>query len=254
MTEQMPFDNEHQMLRTRACQEFLTAFLSQFGPGKSTLDVGCGVGLISQTLSDAGLGVTAVDARPENVAEAKRRYPHLDFRVGNAEDVVLRRIGRFDIVVCFGLMYHLENPFMAVRNLFEVANELLVIESIVAPGDSPMAVLNQLKGSRGSALRNIAFIPTESCLASMCYQAGFRRVYRPVRPPDNPYFRSSMFRRRQRTVLVAAKEMSRLNEDDLELVTEVRSAKDLWVRPLGTPRFAGLRSLAGQLLRATGLR
>ena len=84
----------------------LTAFLSQFGPGKSTLDVG---------LQDVGydlanpFGCRARGDRmwthvPKNVAEAKRRNPHLDFRVGNAEDVVLRRIGRFDIVVCFGLM------------------------------------------------------------------------------------------------------------------------------------------------------
>ena len=36
---------------------------------------------------------------------------------------------KFDFVFCFGVLYHLKNPYKALENLFEVTNETLIIET-----------------------------------------------------------------------------------------------------------------------------
>src|SRR5208337_2303048 len=83
----------------------------------TALDVGCGVGRLSVFLQELGFQVVAADGREENIQEARRRYPEIVFRQVNVEDVSLQQWGTFDLVFCVGLLYHLENPFLAIRLL-----------------------------------------------------------------------------------------------------------------------------------------
>ncbi|MFW0788826.1 class I SAM-dependent methyltransferase [Gordonia sp. CPCC 205333] len=46
-------------------------------------DIGCGSGVVTEMLSDAGAEVFGVDLSPVLVAEARTRRPALDFRVGS---------------------------------------------------------------------------------------------------------------------------------------------------------------------------
>ena len=112
-----------------ARMEFLRRVIPPWQPllGLHTaLDLGCGVGYFSTMLRDLGLSVTAADARPKNIAEARSRHPGIDFRVADAEDASLASLGTFDLVVCFGLLYHLENPLRAMRNLRALTGKILV--------------------------------------------------------------------------------------------------------------------------------
>ena len=36
---------------------------------------------------------------------------------------------KFDFVFCFGVLYHLKNPYLALENLFKITRETLVIET-----------------------------------------------------------------------------------------------------------------------------
>ena len=244
MRNQTLFDSEHQLRRTRVCQKFLLDFLSDVNDdndgSKKALDVACGVGILAKTLSDAGLEVTAIDARPQNIAEAKRRFPDIEFHVSNVEADSLRQFGQFHIVICFGLLYHLENPFHVVRGLFESTAHFLLIESQIAHGDAPSAILMNEPEGEDKALKGIAFVPTESCLVKMCYQAGFRQVYIPNTKYslDNDYFRDTIFRRKQRTVLVAAKDPQPLSENLVAVSEPHKTRPDLWARvPVRVVRF-----------------
>ena len=174
------FDDEHQLRRTRACQAFLRQFLLDVAddlPSTRALDVACGVGYLSETLLEAGFEVTAVDARGENVDEARRRVPDARFLVHDVESDAWEALGRFPVVMCFGLLYHLENPLRVVRGLFEVTESILLLEAQIAPGESPAAVLMNEPEGEDKALNGVAFVPTENCLVKMCYQAGFAQVY-----------------------------------------------------------------------------
>jgi FkbM family methyltransferase len=193
----------------------------------TALDAGCGIGFFSNHLAQHGLKVTGIDARAENVAEAKSRYPGVDFRAQDVEDPSIRDLGSFDLVLCYGLLYHLENPFRAVRNLYEVTGRVLLIESLIAPYEGPLALLADESQGEDQALRHVAFIPTEACLVKMLYRAGFPAVYRLAEQPDHEEFRETLRQRRRRTVIAASK--IDLRCDLLQAVPEPR-VDDVWCK------------------------
>lgn len=171
---------------------------------KTAVDVGCGVGYFSAYLRDLGLRVVATDGRAENVAEAKRRLPDVTCAVHDVEDRSLRQLGVFDVVLCVGLLYHLENPFAAIRNLHALTGRLLIVESVVVPGTRAGAVLLDEPGGRDQALQDSVLVVSEPALIKMLYRAGFPSVYRADPLPKHDDFRETPLLHRRRTVVVAA--------------------------------------------------
>lgn len=100
----------------RAYDAWETASLKRLLPkamrGKTTLDIGCGIGRLSVLLAEAGAAVTALDLSPAMLARChararrKRVASRLTTVCGSAHD--LSEIeSKFDIITCFGLMEHL---------------------------------------------------------------------------------------------------------------------------------------------------
>src|ERR1700737_1903728 len=83
----------------------------------TALDAGCGVGFFAQILQECGLRVGAFDGRMENIVEARKRFPEIPFEQGDIESPGILALGTFDLTLCFGLLYHLENPMLAIRHL-----------------------------------------------------------------------------------------------------------------------------------------
>lgn len=191
-------------LRQSIIRKLLGALRQQVDLG-SALDVGCGVGYFSKFLSDLGFRVVALDGREENTTEAKRRYPEISFLTRNAEDPVLSDIGTFDLVLCVGLLYHLENPFRAVRSLHSLTGKVLIVESMCAPGRDPSLQLVDESEAGDQGLNYVAFYPTEACLVKMLYRAGFPFVYEFERLSEHSAFRASLWRWKERTMLLASK-------------------------------------------------
>lgn len=203
------FDGQSQMRFVECRQEFLTKILSLLSAQldlKTAIDVGCGIGLFSHYLVNAGFTVKAVDGREENVLEARKRFPHIDFDIWNVEERPSKNWGMFDIVLCFGLLYHLENPFLALRHFHSLTKSILLIESIVVPSQAPIARLVNEHQGKDQGLQYVAFIPTESCLIRMLYHVGFSYVYRSSTFPHHEEFRTTFFTKRRRTFLIASKQ------------------------------------------------
>lgn len=53
------------------------------------------------------------------------------------------RLGEFDLVLCFGLLYHLENPLLAVRHLRSLTEKCLLLESMCVPDNKPSMLLKE---------------------------------------------------------------------------------------------------------------
>ena len=172
---------------------------------KTALDLGCGLGYYSQILHGCGFDVLGVDGRDENIEEAKRRYPHLRFQVADAQDPTLSNLGSFDLVFCFGLLYHLENPFRVVRTLAALSAKVTLIEGIVYPSPEPVMVLMNENMGEDQGLNFMAFYPSEACLVKMLRSSGLAACYTPDRSPDHPEYATGSNGFRRRTVLAAAK-------------------------------------------------
>lgn len=88
MTE-APFDTRSAFHINEARKNYLKRFLLDLREQReitTALDAGCGFGFFSRCLLDSGLQVQAIDVRPENVAEAERRNPGVEFKVYDVEN------------------------------------------------------------------------------------------------------------------------------------------------------------------------
>ncbi len=172
----------------------------------TSLDVGCGLGFFSQVLEEGGLTVRAFDGRLANVQEARQRYPNISFDQGDIESQSILNLGTFDLVLCFGLLYHLESPLLAIRNLHSLTKKCLLIESMCVPGNDPVMLLRGERSLDDQSLTDVAFYPSENCLVKMLYRAGFSEVHRVALLPDHDDFRETSEHARRRTVLLATKQ------------------------------------------------
>lgn len=202
------FDNERAQAFVRAREEFIGEFL-KFIRGtinlETAVDVGCGVGYLSKFLLAQGLDVLGIEGREENTEEARRRVPGARFLTRDVEDASLPEVGVFDLTLCAGLLYHLENPFRAIRNLYAMTRKIAIVESMCVPGSDPEMLLLDEGRENNQGLKYIAFCPTEPCLIKMLARAGFPHVYRFKTFPADEDFQSTLTKRRSRTILLASK-------------------------------------------------
>jgi ubiquinone biosynthesis O-methyltransferase len=106
--------------------------------GTRCLDVGCGGGLLSESLARLGASVTAVDASPENIGIAKAhlqqssdRSLKIDYQCTTAEELASRS-EKFDAVLSLEVIEHVQNQQEFVANLCHLVkpNGLLFVSTI----------------------------------------------------------------------------------------------------------------------------
>ena len=75
---------------------------------------------------------------------------------------------KFDFVFCFGVLYHLKNPYLALENLFKVTKEILVIET---QGIKSEQYLNAGISTEDGFIRH-----SSTALAYLLKRVGFKKV------------------------------------------------------------------------------
>jgi len=245
----LPFDSPLSLEFNLARQDFIRNFLSQIqmqAELRAALDVGCGVGYLSKFLHDLGFEVVAMDGREDNILEARKRYPDITFLTADAEKLS-NEVEPRDLVLCAGLLYHLENPFRVIRNLHALTSKVLFIEGMCVPGPEPTMELLDESMLQDQGLNFVAFYPSEACLIKMLYRSGIPFVYIFLRLPGHPLYLHSIRRKRERTMMVASR--LPLAAPNLVLAQEpVRPAaglSDPWTTGLMRKRY-----VVGELLRS----
>jgi 2-polyprenyl-6-hydroxyphenyl methylase/3-demethylubiquinone-9 3-methyltransferase len=82
--------------------------------GAKVLDVGCGGGLLSEALADAGADVVALDLAPELVKVARlhglESGTKVDYRLQPVESLAAEMPGQFDAITCMEMLEHVPDP------------------------------------------------------------------------------------------------------------------------------------------------
>ena len=225
------FDQKDYRELIEARGENIKRTVARLKPGlelSNAVDAGCGVGFFSKTLVECGLNACGFDGRKENVSEARRRFPKIPFEQGDIEQRTILELGRFDLVLCFGLLYHLENPMVAIRNLRALTQKCLLLESMCLPEDGPAMILRSEPRQEDQSLSDMACYPTEGSLVKMLYHAGFAMVYRVIPLPDHEDFRETAEHVRRRTVLLAS--VAPIDISGFRLIPEPYETEDPWAR------------------------
>ena len=156
--------------------------------GKRVLDVGAGVGHFARLYADCGARVVAIEGRADNVRLLQARHPDIEAHVGDIQEASLDGLGRFDVVHCFGLLYHLDSPVAALRRLERVCDEVLLLETMICDAAAALTVLVDESRSVNQALAGLGCRPSPSFVALALNRVGFPCVYGAATPPDHPDF------------------------------------------------------------------
>ncbi|HLK06209.1 MAG TPA: FkbM family methyltransferase [Candidatus Acidoferrum sp.] len=233
------FDQAHYQKLIEARGATIRSLVTELGTKlkfATALDAGCGLGFFAEILRSAGLAVTAFDGRLSNVEEARRRYPGVAFLVGDVQDSHVLDLGSFDLVLCFGLLYHLENPFAAIRNLRRLTGKGMLLESMCLPTEQPVLQLLEEPSLEDQSLTDIAMYPSEGSLVKMLYRSGFSHVYKIDPMPDHEQFCETPAQARRRTVLFASFEP--VSSPHLIPFPEPIVRTDPWAKPVSLPAKA----------------
>ena len=111
-----PFKTLHQINPVRL------EYIRQQAPLKDAcvLDVGCGGGLLSEAMADAGAQVTGIDMAAETLDVARLHLLEsgldVSYRLSTIEDLAATGMaGTFDIVTCLEMLEHVPDPESIVR-------------------------------------------------------------------------------------------------------------------------------------------
>jgi tRNA (mo5U34)-methyltransferase len=105
--------------------------------------------------------------------------------VGDFMELGPAELGRFDVVLFLGVLYHLREPLSALERVRELTQELAVIETeaIAVVGMPRARLLEFYPGDEFRGDHTNWFVPTADALVAMCRAAGFARAEVKVGPP-----------------------------------------------------------------------
>jgi SAM-dependent methyltransferase len=140
------------------------------------LEVGAGLGTLGQAFERLGFEVLSTDGRREHVETMRRlgrKTAQLDL---DSQD--LGSLGEFDIILAFGVLYHLRDPARFLESCARCAG-ILFLETVVTDASEP--ALNSVRERSGrlgrdQALHGRGCRPSPSWVENACRDAGFDHV------------------------------------------------------------------------------
>ncbi len=150
--------------------------------GKRVLDIGAWDGWFSFEMERRGAEVLAVDAsKQKGFFRAKELLgSKVEYLVRDVCHLDPAEIGYFDIVLFFGVLYHLKHPLLALERVCELTTDMACIESLVIEDPShsnrQIPLMEFYEGTELAGQFDNWVGPNVACLLAFCRTAGFARV------------------------------------------------------------------------------
>jgi 2-polyprenyl-6-hydroxyphenyl methylase/3-demethylubiquinone-9 3-methyltransferase len=92
--------------------------------GSKVVDIGCGGGILTESMALAGATVTGVDMAEGPLAVARLHQiesgAEIDYRRATAEEMASDHAGQFDIVTCLEMLEHVPSPAGVIASVHEL--------------------------------------------------------------------------------------------------------------------------------------
>lgn len=163
------------------------------------LDLACLEGHYGIEFALHGAEVLGIEARKANLAKAqfardRLNLTRLTLLQDDVRNIGVERYGRFDLVICSGILYHLPAPdvFHFVRSLFDVCIRMVIIDTFVAlrpevtlrfEGHAYGGLWYEEYDDLHAAVGNAqSFWLTQPSLANLVSRVGFSSFYECLKP------------------------------------------------------------------------
>lgn len=95
------------------------------------------------------------------------------------------KVGQFDVVLYLGVLYHMPDPFAALKQVAALTRDVAIIESeaLLVPDFEHLALCEFFETNELNADMSNWWSPNQKALLGLCRAAGFRRVEVLVGPP-----------------------------------------------------------------------
>jgi len=176
--------------------------------GKSVLEVGAGIGLLTGFFEERGCRVLSTDARADLLAELKRRHPARQVATLDLEHPDgIGALGKFDVAFCYGTLYHLAAPELALEALSQVS-DVLLLETCLSPGKDEAAPIVEESATMNQAYSLHGSRPTRAWVLSRLrkfWGHGYISITQPSHPDFPIDWTAPATRPNQRAIFVGSR-------------------------------------------------
>lgn len=156
--------------------------------GVSVLEVGAGIGDHTSFFLDRGCRVVPAEPRGDNLALLRKRYPGLRIEQLDLDDPGDDIRDRFEIVYCYGTLYHLQRPAEAIAFMSKHCSGMLLLETCVSRGDTEeINLVSELEEDQSQSIHGMGCRPTRPWVFNRLKEQ-FSYVYMPTTQPWHEEF------------------------------------------------------------------
>lgn len=187
LPQEVTFHSSEYLRMNSRCLEHLASLHLSLS-GKTVLELGAGIGDHSHYYLDRGCQLTITEVRKRNLSYLKKRYPDVEVHHLDLENPIMIDGAPFDIVHCYGTLYHLTNLRNALDFIGKLCGGLLLLETVVSFGEeSDIRQVKEMKINPTQSYVGLGSRPTRTWLFREL-KRHFAYVYIPRTQPNHEQF------------------------------------------------------------------
>lgn len=164
------------------------AFVYQYGAdvvelldpkkGERILDVGCGSGQLTAQITESGADVIGIDSSPKMIADAKSKFPGIEFHVGDAAHFSFHQ--PFDAIFSNATLHWVLEKEAAVKCMFDALKQGGRLVAEFGGKGNVQTLVKQLRrslaanGFAANAEKDVWYFPSVGEYTSLLERQGFR--------------------------------------------------------------------------------